>query len=117
MADLHTSNIGKRLLPVLIDQYALEEPQRSWASIPKDDDDISKGFQEVTYRQFAKAINKASWWLEAQLGPSHESFETIAYVGPKDLVYPVLTMAAVKVGRKVGEVAFPLPYYARPPSY
>ena len=103
MADLHRTKTGKRLLPVLIDQYAAEEPQRSWASIPKDVDDLSQGFREVTYRQLANAINKASWWLEAQLGPIHEPFETLAYVGPKDLMYPVLTMAAVKVGRKVGE--------------
>ena len=109
MADMRKTNLGKRLLPILIDQYALEEPQRSWTSIPKDVDDLSKGFQEVTYRQFANAINKASWWLEAQLGPNQERFETVAYVGPKDLAYPVLTMAAVKVGCKVYEMTFPLP--------
>lgn len=37
----------------------------------------------------------------AKLVPEQELFETVAYVGLKDLVYPILVVAAVEVGCKL----------------
>lgn len=92
---------GKRLIVSLIDQYAADEPEKIYALVPRHEEDLSQGFKDITYAQLANAINHASWWLESTLGKSDGSFETFAYVGPKDLMYPILTVAAAKVGRRV----------------
>ena len=95
------SSYGKRLVVSLIDQYSKEAPERVWASVPQDESDLAKGFKDITYRRLANAVNHASWWLDRALGKSNGSFETFAYAGPKDLRYPILAVAAVKVGRQV----------------
>lgn len=92
---------GKRLIVSLIDQYAADEPEKLYASVPRNEEDLSQGFKDITYSQLANAINHASWWLESTLGKSYGNFETFAYVGPKDLMYPILAVAAAKVGRQV----------------
>lgn len=94
---------GNRLIASLIDSYAVTDPQRAWASIPRDNQDISKGFIDISYKQFANAINHASWWLETNLNSSESlpNFEVLAYAGPKDLRYPILAVAMVKVGKQV----------------
>lgn len=92
---------GKRLVVSLIDQYSKDTPERVWASIPQDESNLAKGFKDVSYRHLANAVNHASWWLDAALGKSNGNFETFAYAGPKDLRFPILALAAVKVGRQV----------------
>ena len=91
---------GKRLLAVCIDHCAEKNPNRVWASIPRSER-LVDGYKDITYRQFADAIDRASWWLESVLGKGVGNFETFAYSGPKDLRYPVLAMAAIKVGKQV----------------
>lgn len=95
---------GQRLLASLIDCYAENEPDRPWVAIPRSND-FSQGFLDINYRQFANAIDRAAFWLEGVLGASQGSFETFAYAGEKDIRYPILAVAAVKVGRKVLEHA------------
>lgn len=90
-----------RLVVTQIDEYARVDPSRVWAALPVDDNDLSKGFKDVTYRELANAINHASSWLQATLPHAQSSFETIAYAGVKDARYPILAVAAAKVGRKV----------------
>ncbi|KAI9812571.1 MAG: hypothetical protein M1827_004560 [Pycnora praestabilis] len=92
---------GKRLLPTLIDQYAKEPIPRTYASVPKSDDDLSLGFVDISYEQFANAINRAAWWLEGNLGKSDKTFQTFGYFGPRDLRYPILIIAAIKIGWKI----------------
>jgi len=94
---------GERLIASVIDYYANKEPGRVWASVPRSED-LSKGFKDITYKQFANAINHASWWLEYSLGKSKGNFEIFAYAGPKDLRFPILAVAAVKVGRQVSQI-------------
>ncbi|MCJ1347965.1 hypothetical protein MMC31_006195 [Peltigera leucophlebia] len=91
---------GKRLIVSLIDQCAADEPEKLYASVPRNEEDLSQGFKDITYAQLANAINHASWWLDSALGKSNGSFEPFAYVGPKDLMYPILAVAAAKVGRR-----------------
>lgn len=95
------TKIGERLIGRLIDDYATNNPTRVWASIPVDNDDLAKGYQDITFCQFANAINHAAWWLERQMKADSNYIETIAYAGPKDLRYPVIAVAALKLGRKV----------------
>jgi acyl-CoA synthetase (AMP-forming)/AMP-acid ligase II len=96
-----TPEYGTRLLPTLIDEIAKSTPKRVYASIPKDDTDISQGFKNITYADFARAIDSLSWWLDETLGKADGTFPTFAYFGPRDLGYCIVVVAAAKVGRKV----------------
>lgn len=91
-----------RLLVTAIDQIASSQPQRTWVSVPKDEDDLSNGFVGITFKQFSNAINHAAAWLHSKLGPHSGSFDTFAYEGPNDVRVAILTVAAIKVERKVG---------------
>lgn len=90
---------GARLLPQVLDDLAVSDPERVYASLPISPD-ISQGFHDVTMREIANAVNNAAWWLEDRIGRT-EIFETLAYMGPTDLRYPVAFFAAVKCGYKV----------------
>ncbi|PYH90761.1 acetyl-CoA synthetase-like protein, partial [Aspergillus ellipticus CBS 707.79] len=86
-------NPRAQLLPHIIDHYAHVRPDAIYAEYPRDD---ATGYQPITYKAFANAINGIAGWLTAQLGPGHG--EVLAYVGPNDVRYPVLVMGAIKAG-------------------
>lgn len=91
---------GQRLIPVLIDEIASSDPQRPFFAVPHTNDP-QDGFQDITYKSFAQAIHRCSWWLESQLGKS-STFETVTYFGhAHDVFYILLILAAVKTGHKV----------------
>jgi len=90
---------GQRLMPVVIDELSEKQPEKIFAIIPRTLD-LDDGFVNVTYRDFANAINRMAEWLEEKMGRS-SSFETLAYMGPFDLGYFVMLLAACKVGFKV----------------
>ncbi|KAJ9664384.1 hypothetical protein H2198_000313 [Neophaeococcomyces mojaviensis] len=90
---------GERLLTTVVDELAVEEPYKIFASVPKTLT-VEDGFQDVTYQQLAKAINRAAWWLKTNIDKRHE-FETIGYTGPNDLRYCFFTLGAVKAGFKL----------------
>ena len=94
------SEHGRRLIPTLIDQVAEKDPGRIYCTFATSVD-IGNGFTAVTYGQLANAINRTARWIQSTLGTSH-SFETITYLGPPDLRYVFLTVAAQKTGFKVG---------------
>lgn len=52
---------GKRLIVSLIDQYAADELEKLSASVPRNGEDLSQVFKNITYAQLANAINHASW--------------------------------------------------------
>lgn len=87
---------GHRLIANLIDQRAREDPQRPIWSIPRSSN-LADGFRDISYGQVAQAINRAAWWIDENVGKS-TTFETLAYMGPPDLRYAVLTVAAQKTG-------------------
>ncbi|TVY21569.1 Non-canonical non-ribosomal peptide synthetase FUB8 [Lachnellula arida] len=101
MADGAEAKFGERLIGTLIDAHAANDPTRVWASIPVDNDDLSRGYQDISYRQFSNAINHAAWWLKDQLGTKGNRVETLAYAGPKDLRYPIIAVAALKLEKKI----------------
>lgn len=92
---------GLRLLVSVVDEYAKDSPSRVWAVVPLDEGNLAKGFKDITYFTLANAVNHAASWLQKVLPPPGAPFETVAYAGPKDIRYPVLAIAAAKVGRKV----------------
>lgn len=87
---------GHRLIPNLIDQRVQAEPNRPFWSVPRSSN-LVDGFRDVSYSQVARAINRAAWWIDENVGKS-TTFETLAYMGPPDLRYAVLTVAAQKTG-------------------
>lgn len=101
MAELiHHEGLGKQLLNNIVDGAARTTPDSVYAELPRSPVDLSQGFRQVTYREFANAINGIAWWLHNSLGPS-KAFETLTYIGPNDLRHNVLLLGAVKVGYKV----------------
>lgn len=68
--------------------------------MPRDDYDLSKGFENISFARFANAINKLAWFIEEAIGKS-TSFETIAYLGVTDVRYHMVQMAVCKTGHKV----------------
>ena len=95
-----SSEYSRRLVPTVVDEIARSEPGKVYAAIPVSSGDLDAGFRDITFAQFASAINGAAWWLERELGKSSE-FRTLAYLGPNDIRYPIIAIAAVKVGYKV----------------
>ncbi|KAI8624786.1 male sterility protein-domain-containing protein [Xylariaceae sp. FL1651] len=92
----HTPKYGHRLVPNIIDEVALNEPETVFASIPLSED-LKDGYLDVTYRTVANAINRASWWLSENMGLANTS-EVFSYIGPNDLRYPIFLVAAMKCG-------------------
>jgi hypothetical protein len=95
-----SADVGQRLLHVTIDRIAAETPDRAWASIPRSNN-LSDGYRDVSFAEFANAINRLSWFLESHLGPDRPKFKTLAYMGLPDMRYHIMSMAAAKMECKV----------------
>ncbi|RWA05427.1 hypothetical protein EKO27_g9681 [Xylaria grammica] len=100
MASSSTADYQGQLLPVVIDEIARDDPNRPWASIPIDDDDLSRGYGDINFVALANAINRLAWIIDSAVGQS-TTFETIAYLGSSDIRYHMIQMAACKTGHKV----------------
>ncbi|KAF5250787.1 hypothetical protein FANTH_4059 [Fusarium anthophilum] len=88
---------GQRLIPQILDNLAFVEPDRILYSVMSSSN-ISNGFQDISARAFANAVNKTAWWLYSQIG-ENSAVQTAAYIGPQDdLRHVLLTYACVKVG-------------------
>ncbi|KAI8950476.1 hypothetical protein F4801DRAFT_548745 [Xylaria longipes] len=92
-------NFGRRLLPQVVDSYARTDPDSVYAAIPKSANDLSDGFQDVTIRKLAAVVNRLSWWLKDNIGIG--SLDAIGYIGPPDIRYSAIFLAAVKCRYKV----------------
>ncbi|KAI8937883.1 hypothetical protein NX059_005570 [Plenodomus lindquistii] len=88
--------IGRRLLPQIVDNLASTDPDRIIYSITSLNDDLLS-FHDITARQFAIAVDKTAWWLVDQLGAS-ASIQPVGYIGQHDIRHILLTYACVKAG-------------------
>lgn len=95
-----TPKYGQRLLHVTIDEIAEVTPDRVFASLPCNDDDLSEGYEDITYAVYANAIDKLAWHIESCLGPSSNN-ETFAYIGRSDIRYSIIALAAAKTQYRV----------------
>lgn len=92
---------GSRLLPVVVDEYAATEPDRAFVQVPIGND-AKDGWRPFTFKELSDSVNHMSHWLVEKLGtPLPGSFPTIAYIGPNDVRYLILTITAIKTGYKV----------------
>ena len=76
---------GRRLISHLIDERADKDWKQPFTSLSRSADPID-GFDDITYRQYANAINHCAWWMQSVLGKSHDS-NTMAYTEPSDIRY------------------------------
>ena len=101
MATTHDiTNFGRRLLPHIVDERARSGYERPYALFPRSRDP-SEGFQSISYACLANAVNRACWWLDAELSRDDEKEHPFAYLGPNDLRYIIFVIATMKTGRKV----------------
>ena len=91
---------GHRLMPLLVDELAVSKPANVYASIIHGND-VSAGFDDITWSRFANAVNRMAWWLESTLGDRGPHSPTVGYLGPADIRYFILVLAANKAGFKV----------------
>lgn len=87
---------GNRILFSAIEQRAKNDPDSSWVSAPIDNNDLSRGYKEITFAEFDNTVDHAVHWLQQNLRASDEPFQSFAYAGPKDLRYPIIAAAAGK---------------------
>lgn len=74
--------VAGRLTHLIPDELAVAVPDHPLFAYAKTNWPAG-GFVDVTARQFARAVNRASWWLHELLGQP-ASFETIGYMGPSE---------------------------------
>ncbi|KAJ5368439.1 uncharacterized protein N7496_008199 [Penicillium cataractarum] len=87
---------GQRLLPHVIDYYAHHEPDRVFAAI-SESESVASGFQDISMKTMATAIDHMAWWLQRTLKGSKKR-RTLAYIGAADLRYAIVLLAAIKCG-------------------
>lgn len=93
-------------LPTLIDDIASRRPNHPFISLPINNDDLSHGYRDFTYSDFALAVDRCAWWIVSKLGRCGEDEKKdrkriLAYVGPQDVRYPVMMLGAAKAGYTV----------------
>jgi hypothetical protein len=90
---------GNRLLAQTLNDLAVLQPERIYASIPKSVN-LSDGFLDVSFRDMERMVSALERWIEHTWRKS-SSFETIAYFGISDLRSVVVFFAAVNSGYRV----------------
>ncbi|KAI1299559.1 hypothetical protein F5Y03DRAFT_248114 [Xylaria venustula] len=88
---------GRRLFPHVVDELVRTEPDRECFSFPRSSN-AKDGWKKVTFKQYANAVNHVAHRIIANIGKPSKPFPTIAYIGPNDVRYAVLVLAAVKAG-------------------
>ncbi|GMF77184.1 unnamed protein product [Aspergillus oryzae] len=92
---------GKRILASVVETRARDGPESTWVSVPIDNEDLSRGFKDISFQQLNNAANHAARWLGEHLPGTSEPFQCFAYAGPKDFRYPILAVAAAKIQKVV----------------
>lgn len=101
MAVTRPGNIGKRLLPHVIDHLGQFYPDKIAGSMPRNNSTLDDGFRELNYKEVAHAINYTAWWIEKKYGRS-DNHDTLTFIGANDIRYLVIIAACNKTGYKVG---------------
>ncbi|KAJ5156626.1 AMP-binding enzyme [Penicillium capsulatum] len=88
---------GKRIPISVIESRAQNPDDKPWVSVPINEEDLSRGFKDISFRQLNNWANHAAHWLSQNLPQTDEPFQSFAYAGPKDLRYPILATAVAKL--------------------
>ncbi|PTB67771.1 acetyl-CoA synthetase-like protein [Trichoderma citrinoviride] len=93
---------GQRLLVNVVDEYAANEPERTFvyqplSSNPKD------GFRPITFRELSNGVNHLARELLRETPEQideKDEFPTVAYIGPNDIRYVIVMLACIKAHHK-----------------
>ncbi|KAI0428588.1 acetyl-CoA synthetase-like protein [Xylaria sp. FL1042] len=85
------------LLPHIVDRLAAENPDGVYGLWPVAPSSYEAGFREVTYTQLANIVNGLGQWIIDNIGIGVGD-DVLAYVGPNDVRYCALVLAAIKAG-------------------
>jgi acyl-CoA synthetase (AMP-forming)/AMP-acid ligase II len=99
MSRIDTTQVGQRLIYHIIDERGRNNHPRPYAAIPRTPN-ISDGFQDISWQAFANAINRCATWMRELLGVT-STCQAVAYLGPLDLRYQIIAVAAGKIGYAV----------------
>ncbi|KAF2107873.1 hypothetical protein BDV96DRAFT_505460 [Lophiotrema nucula] len=88
-----------RLLIKIIDEKAKLIPTHTFMRYPCEDWE-ENGYQTMTWKDLAGAVNKVAYWLDEQLGNSTNN-DTIAYLGPNDARYIIMLAGTIKSNRNL----------------
>lgn len=100
-----TEAIEHCFLPTIIDQLARSNPDNIWAEYPSSPTTLDDGFQQITYAQFARAVNSSARHIQQVLG-RRGTGEPLAYLAPNDPRCSIAVIAAMKAGFSVREPLF-----------
>lgn len=89
----------KRLLARTVDDRAETNPNQRFAIIPQGSE-INNGFQDLSIKDLARAVNFMCWWVESTIGQAQFP-ETLAYTGSNDVRYFIFMLACQKTGYQV----------------
>jgi acyl-CoA synthetase (AMP-forming)/AMP-acid ligase II len=88
----------KRLMVNIVDETAQSNPDQEWVSVPRSSDP-KDGWNPITFKQAANAINRVAHKLVATSGqPKKNEFPTVAFIAHNDVRYIVFALGAVKAG-------------------
>lgn len=91
-----------RLLVNAIDAKAATNPDSPWLLYAKSpSSEHEGGYQTITWKQFAHAVNKTAFWLDSNIPRTEQTSQTFGYLGPNDARYYILIAAAAKSKRRV----------------
>jgi acyl-CoA synthetase (AMP-forming)/AMP-acid ligase II len=97
---------GRRLLLEVLEDKSVQEPDVPWIKVPRTSD-LSSGWEDITYGQAAKAVDFTAHKIVELCGHAQpDKFPVIAYIGPNDVRYHIMMLAAGKAGYQVIEFLF-----------
>lgn len=102
MVNPRTEAIESCLLPTIIDQIAQSYPDNIWAEYPSSSTSLENGFQQITYAQFARAVNGTAQHIQNVLG-RRDTGQPLAYLAPNDPRCSIAVIAAMKAGFSVSK--------------
>lgn len=94
----HISKCLAELLPHTVDRLAREKPSTPYGLWPVAQASYADGFRTINYVDLANLINGLAWWIKENIGTSQNGERVLAYVGPNDVRFTALLLAAVKAG-------------------
>ncbi|KAB2571209.1 Non-canonical non-ribosomal peptide synthetase FUB8 [Lasiodiplodia theobromae] len=99
---MSTPDYGRRLIVPLVEHKAATNPSGVYCTLPTSATNLASHALNITWRDLARLVDQAAWWLEAQLGkPKAGTFPTIAFIGLNSPLYHVLALASAKTGYKI----------------
>lgn len=97
MPNSRTEAAKYELLPAIIDQLARDEPDALWGEYPASTRTLDEGYKQLSYKQFANAVNGVAHQIETTLG-KRDAEEPLAFLAANDPRCAIALVAAMKAG-------------------